>query len=173
MEPHDILLTTAELATALVGFAGIVVVFQRRGAEGWLRSDLARFWQMVAFALSALFFSLLPLVLMTAGRSDSFTWSTGSALMAVFVGGHAAGMAWALLRRELFQISEFSVTLAVVLLANGILVFCMLSANALGVVFQKSFTGYLVGLFYLVAVSAFFFVRLVHLGVSNPGDGSS
>ena len=86
MQDHDVLLTMAEIAVAFIGFAGIVVVFQRREADAWERTDTQRFWLMVVSALLALVFSLLPLLFIAAGRSSETTWAVCSAAMAVFVG---------------------------------------------------------------------------------------
>ena len=62
MESSEYLYTVAEVAVALVGFAGIVIALRHResGLSGLDRSFVT---DMVQRGLAALFFALLPLLL--------------------------------------------------------------------------------------------------------------
>ena len=164
---HDVLLTTAEIAVALVGFAGIVVAFQRRGSETWTRTDLARFWQMILLAASALVFSVLPLPFLAAGHPEATIWAASSALLAVVVAMEAAAFATLLFGHRRLGF-EFSAALTFYMLATSVATLGVLLANAFGVLFERSFTGYLLGVLYLIASSVVFFARLVYVGLANP-----
>ena len=165
MQDHDVLLTMAEIAVAFIGFAGIVVVFQRREADAWERTDTQRFWLMVVSALLALVFSLLPLLFIAAGRSSETTWAVCSAAMAVFVGAGALAASAAALGRP----PGFSRVISGLVLLFAVPSFVVLVLNALDVGFHRSLAGYLVGLFYLIGYSAAFFARLVHRGLAVRG----
>jgi hypothetical protein len=167
LQSYDVLLTTAELAVALVGFAGIVVAFQRRGSEPWGRTDLARFWQMIVLAAFALVFSLLPLPFISAGRSETTIWATCSALMATLVGLEIATFTYVLLRRHQVD-PHVSAPLSYYMLATSIAAFGALLANAFGILFEHSFTGYFLGILYLIGSSVVFFARLVYFGLAGP-----
>ena len=57
MNESNVLLSIAEIAVTLLGFAAIVTVFRQR--DTW-RPD-GRFWGMVGAGIGTLIFSLLPL----------------------------------------------------------------------------------------------------------------
>ena len=73
-------------------------------------------------------------------------------------------------RRERFVLSR---RLTIGMIGVSVLVFALLVGNGVGVGFHRSLTGYLVGLFHLIAVSALFFARLVHRGLSDQTEGTS
>lgn len=165
MQGHDVLLTMAELAVAFVGFAGIVVVFQRREADTWEPTDIQRFWLMGVSALLALAFSLLPLLFIAARSSPETTWAVCSAAMAVFVGAHTLGATVGALGRA----PGFSRVLSALVLLFALPTLVVLVLNVLSVGFHRSLSGYLVGLFYLIGASGAFFARLVHRGLAARG----
>lgn len=55
------------------------------------------------------------------------------------------------------------------LATGGLLSAAALLLNTIGLLFQQSFAGYFIGLFWLVIASALFFVRLVYLGLADIG----
>ncbi len=165
MQAHDVLLTTAELAVAFVGFAGIVVVLQRR-QSAWEGANLQRFWAMLISALLVLVFSLLPLPFIASGRSCETTWAICSAAMAVFVGAETVWFVIVALGR----VPRFRGVLSAMLLPFALSSLVILVLNMLDVGFHRSFAGYLVGHFYLIGSSGAFFIRLVYLGLA-AGSG--
>ena len=50
------------------------------------------------------------------------------------------------------------------LIAGGWASAVVVCLNTLGIIFEQSFTGYFIGLFWLVMATAMFFSRLVYLG---------
>ena len=163
MESHDVLLTMAELAVAFIGFAGLVVVFQRRQGEAWDQNDVLRFWLMIVAGLLALVFSLLPLLFIAAGRSAESTWAICSGAMAVFLAINAATLVLGALGR----IPGFSRLLSALVLLLALPSLLVVVLNVCDVVFHRGLTGYLVGLFYLICLSGAFFARLVYLGIAR------
>ena len=83
MEPVATLAVVIEASVALAGFAGIVAAV---GREGWNDADSLQLGNLLSTAFSALFLSILALVLMHAGISEATTWTTLSATW-LLVGG--------------------------------------------------------------------------------------
>lgn len=80
MEYRDTLLTIAEIAVALAGFASIVSVIAQR-AEGESRdADSHRIRLMLEVALRNAGFAVLPLPLLPAFPSDPIVWRAASGL---------------------------------------------------------------------------------------------
>jgi hypothetical protein len=79
MQSYDTLQTIAEVAVALTGFSGVVVVLGTRGGSSWSKEDLVRLRTLVEPSLLALFGSFLPATIQLAGSSGPLTWrlSTG------------------------------------------------------------------------------------------------
>ena len=162
MDPADTLLTLGELAIALVGFAGVVTVFQMR--SHWNEHHAQRLWNMLRLALSLLFFSLLPIAWLAADRSP---WLVCSALLSVMLIVQAAISTRAIFTRG----DGVNVYFASVLLVGGWTSVIVMILNTLGIVFERGFSGYFVGLFWLVMATTMFFTRLVYLGfVSEEQD---
>ncbi len=82
MIPSDLLLTIAEIAIAVLGFAAIVTALSRRSGDSdpisWLRLRV-----MIEASITVLAFSFLPFVFRAADLADSSTASLSSALFAV------------------------------------------------------------------------------------------
>jgi hypothetical protein len=173
MQHSEILLTIGEVAVTFAGFAGIVILFLRRDAGTWVAADVSRFSAMLAFALGALLFSLLPFLLLSAQRSETTTWCVCSVLLALFTALMLVNPIRAILRSDS---GEFNPSLVAVIVGGSVLSFLVLLSNALGFVFHRGFTGYLAGLFWLVFAASILFARLVYLGVQdrlrNPSSDS-
>ena len=165
MDAEETLLTLAELAVALAGFSGVVTAFQTRGRP-WSRFDSGRLWNMLRFALALLFFSLLPLVWLAAGESP---WVACSALLGVTAAAQAVVSASHAVRRP----PGTHPYVATFMAAGGLISAIVLSLNTLGVLFLQSFTGYFIGLFWLLIASSVFFVRLVYLGLADVDQEDS
>ena len=173
MQHSDILLTISEIAVTFAGFAGIVILFLRRDAGTWVAADVSRFSTMIAFALGALVFSLLPFLFLSAQMSETTTWRVCSALLALFLALMHVNPIRAIIRSDR---GEFNPFLVAIVVGGSAVFFLMLLSNALGFVFRRGFTGYFAGLFWLVLAASILFARLVYLGVQdrlrNPGSDS-
>ncbi len=84
MEGESILTTTAEVGIAIAGFSGIAAALSGR-QEPWSDSDRVRFQMLLRTSMSAVFFSLIPLVLELAKLSGSTLWRASSALWLVYI----------------------------------------------------------------------------------------
>jgi hypothetical protein len=77
MDVPGILVSLTEIAVALAGFTGVVVVFGSRSAGSWLPGDRLRMGFMLEASLTAGGFSLLALLLLSDAiwPADSFGFS--------------------------------------------------------------------------------------------------
>jgi hypothetical protein len=119
---------------------------------------------MIAFALGALLFSLLPFLLLSAQASETTTWRVCSVLLALFTALMLVNPVRAII---LSDRGEFNPSLVAITVGGSALSSLMLLSNASGLVFQHPFTGYLAGLFWLVLAASILFARLVYLGVQD------
>jgi hypothetical protein len=162
LDRTEVLLTIGEISATLAGFAGVVILFLRRDAGRWVAADVSRFAVMLACSLGALVFALLPLPFISAAVSEATTWGTCSAVLAVFLASIVGVGVWANIR---FDRGTFNPYLVVLVIGGSFVATVLLVLNILGVGFHRSFTGYLIGLSWLVAQAAIYFARLVYLGV--------
>ena len=166
MDIEGTLLTLAELAVALAGFAGVVTAFQRR-ARPWTRHDSMRLWNMLRFALALLFFALLPLAWVAA---DSDPWVICTALLGLTVAGQAGVSSWLAITRP----PGTQLFVALFLGLGGAIVAAVILLSAAGALLEQPFAAYFIGLLWLVLASALFFVRLVYLGLADtPAEEAS
>ena len=76
-----------EVAVAITGFSGVVVVFGRRAEGEWSQIERERLVNLLTTSFAVLFLSLAALVLLHAGTDPTTTWRIGSAawsILAVF-----------------------------------------------------------------------------------------
>ena len=160
VEPADVLLTVAEVAAAFVGFASIVAIFQRRGAE--TSFDVFRFWILLEFGLASLFFALLPFVLHFLRLPEEGVWAISSAVMPVFVLGHMLVVGDMRRRGVRAVVDSLTPALSVsgLVVQNAIALLGV--ANA---VWLRDFGFYFAGLALVLLSAAVNFVRLVHVGM--------
>ncbi len=74
-----------EIAVALAGFTGVVVVFGSRSAGSWLPGDRLRMGFMLEASLTAGGFALLTLVLFSSLQNAGDTWAVASGLWAIYM----------------------------------------------------------------------------------------
>jgi hypothetical protein len=89
------LLSIAELAVAISGFAAIVEVVSAREKGRWDRDD---FNGMVFHALVALVFSLTPVVLIELGLASDRAWRILGGVLGLFMLAHSGLVAWVYVR---------------------------------------------------------------------------
>ena len=159
MDAESTLLSLADIAVALAGFAGVVTAFQTRGRP-WSHFDTQRLFNMLIFSFALLFFSLLPLLWLSAEKQPWVTCSAGL--------GAAVSIQFLVSTSRVIQRPPGTqVYVAIFMAVGGLISAALLWLNTFGLLFQHGFTGYLMGLFWLVIASAVFFVRLVYLGLSE------
>ena len=80
MNDGDILLTTAEVATAFAGFAGVATVFAQRRSMDDARVNQFRLRTIIENGLLTVAFSLLPFLPERFGASEAAAWRISSAV---------------------------------------------------------------------------------------------
>lgn len=83
MQSHDMLQTIAEVAVALTGFSGVVVVLGARGGGSWSGEDLLQLRTLVEPSLLALFASFLPGTIQLAVSSEALAWRLSNGVLGV------------------------------------------------------------------------------------------
>ena len=88
MEHIDTLLTVAEIAVALAGFASLVSVIGRRRDDTSRATDSIRLQMMLEVAFRNAAFALLPLPFLQLAPSDPIVWRISSGLYIVVIVAH-------------------------------------------------------------------------------------
>jgi hypothetical protein len=85
MEPGEALGIAAQIAVALAGFAGVVVVFRREAVHEWSGIDKLRLRLLLANSMLPLGLSMLGLVLVTIEPEPPgiWRWCSGIFLLAL------------------------------------------------------------------------------------------
>ncbi len=84
MEAEGILTALAEVAIAIAGFSGIVVVLDRSD-QPWSELDRARFTMLLNISLSCVFWSFFPILLHVAELPPASIWFWSSASWLVYM----------------------------------------------------------------------------------------
>lgn len=84
MEPGDALGIAAQIAVALAGFAGVVVVFRRESVHEWSPLDKLRLRLLLANSILPLSLSMIGLLLLTVKPVPTELWRWCSALSLAF-----------------------------------------------------------------------------------------
>ena len=159
--PSDVLLTIAEVAIAVLGFAAIVTALRHRSGQ---RADLLtqyRIRVMIGMSATALLFSFLPFVFRAAGLQESSVASVSSALFAVAL-AILLGRGLSHQRRQfgsllLPEIRLFDVSM---ITSVGLLIVA-LSLRSAGLVPQLGFAPYVSALLFALFLGVQAFVRIV------------
>jgi hypothetical protein len=156
----DALSTLAEVAIGLAGFSGIVSVFGRRSSGHWSPAERTRLIGLLVMSFTAVFFSVVPFVLLSIPVSESTCWRSLSLLLAA---SNLVPMV-VTLRAVLGELRipaskrEVSLVMSVIFIAGDLLVVVALSANAVG---SGLLWPYLAAIVWVLAKAAVNFVRLV------------
>src|SRR5207237_2321990 len=78
MEPNEALGITAQVAVALAGFAGVVVVFRPQALHQWLPIDRFRLRLLLHNSICPLAYALFGLFLLTIKPTPLWIWRTCS-----------------------------------------------------------------------------------------------
>ncbi len=168
--PRDVLLTIAEVAIAVLGFAAIVTALRHRSGQ---RADLLtqyRIRVMIAMSAAALLFSFLPFVFRATGLSESSVASVSSALFAVAL-AIAVGRGLAIQRRHFGSLFLSETRLFDVLgLTSVALLIGALSLRSAGLLPQLGFAPYVAGLLFFLFMAIQVFVRIVFFASDADAD---
>ena len=160
MEPADALLTIAEIAIAVVGFAGIVFALRSGDDEP---INVFRLRLMVEISLFAMAICLAPLIFLAAEWPEERLWAAGSAVLCVLLPIYVTTI---FIRQARFfgaaVLPEARIADSVALALTS-LISLALVLNALGLLSEKRFAGYLVGLLSTLAAAIWMFSRVILL----------
>jgi hypothetical protein len=84
MPGADYLYTVAQIAVALVGFSGIVAAFKERGNSGFAGTEHALLTLLIERGFAALFFAMLPPLLVLLVSPGRAFWAVCSGLLAAY-----------------------------------------------------------------------------------------
>ena len=85
LDAPQILVGIAEIAVALAGFSGVVVVFGSRSQGHWRAGDRLRLSFLLEASLTAGGFALAALVLVSIVETEQTAWAAASGLWALFM----------------------------------------------------------------------------------------
>lgn len=163
----EALLSLAQIALGFAGFTSIIVIFKRDPTAPWSGLDAFRTARMLSASLAALFFSLLPEALFAMGLAQALVWRSGSALMFGYflVSGRTIGTASRDLpeAERMYLDRRLAIPMAVLVVSTMLLQ----GLNALGIWWQPAYWAYYAGIFVLLSMSGFQFVRIVFV---RPGQ---
>jgi hypothetical protein len=157
----------AEIFVAFAGFTGIVAALGQRSEGNWRPVDVIRFRGLLEVSLTGLVLSVAPYGFHYFGVVEAITWSFGSFLVTVYVVS-------ALLRatqkqKELGATNDpdFVPGVRLILVSLSVPVIAIQLLNTIGVGLQHTFSGFLVGLIYLLIVCCAMFVLLLRFVLTD------
>jgi len=83
MEAQDFLITVAQISIAIAGFSSIVEALSTRHLQHWSDVERFKFRMLLQVAAFAMFFALLPLVLMQLWEEQT-AWRTALLIYGIF-----------------------------------------------------------------------------------------
>ena len=173
MQDPGILEVIAELGIAVLGFSGIVVVLGRRSSGDWSDLDHFRFNALLRSASGVVVLSLLPFPLVSAGATEAQVWGWSSA-MGTFVFMIAVRGSFKSVALSQFwsnpEVSKLTLLLGLLAALGGSL---LLALNATGILFEHTFTPYLVAVLLLLASSLAIFTRIFQVYIGPAARSSA
>jgi hypothetical protein len=166
----DLLQTIAEIAIALAGFTGVVAFLGQRARGDWRTVDLFRFNQLLAGSLAALLLSFAPILLFKLGVPEPLAWRASSGLLALYLAVSLAWSAQALRSLPEAERPEIIPWMLNLIIAANISVFVLQVLCAAGIAYSGESAPVLVALVWLLAFSAFQFLRLLRM--LHPGEAA-
>ncbi len=161
MTGSDLLTILAEVFVAFAGFTGIVATLGQRSEGKWRPIDVIRFRALLELSLAGLALCVLPFGFHHFAVAEAITWGVCSAILAVY----APLLLLRVTRKQAeLRVSEdpdFIPGVRLILLLLTGLVVPILALNAAGVGLEHTFSGFLVGLIYLLILCSSMFVLLL------------
>jgi len=164
MQPFEALSLCGEIAIAITGFSGVVLVFGGRGGESWGEVDRVRFRMLFTGTLTPLGLIALASILDAFQLSQSSIWRTCSAVYLVTASATAFLNVREASRADSgdpdLQVPRFTNVWrgGAVALAIAVVVLALQLANAAS---MQSFWPVLVAVWWGISLSLFAFVGLV------------
>lgn len=125
-------------------------------------------WNLIIYGLSAVLFALLPLAFTGTGAAEASVWSACSLLLAVFLVAQTIVSGSRIRSYSAQDPALHSPRWAFAFLVLTSFAVMVLLANAFGVIFERAFSAYFIGLLWLLAASALTFTRLLGIAFRDP-----
>ena len=161
LQGSDVLTLLAEIFVAFAGFTGIVAALGHRSIGKWRPVDVIRFQALLVTSLAGLVFSVAPFGFHYFGVAEAITWGFGSALLAVCIVYFIVTTTQKHNKLQANADPDFVPGVRLALLTLGVPVIASQLLNAIGVGLPHSFSGFLVGLLYLLILCCAMFVLLL------------
>ena len=147
----DILLTFAELAVAIGGFAAVIIVFKDRENKPWNRH---LFSGLISHVVIAMLSTFTPLILNAFHLEQKVIWGVSSLVLGIWTIIHATSI-------FLFDKKSTRWLIAYALI-TGLFCGCLVTLNGFGIYFDRTLDAYLVGIIWhlLQAMLIFAFIML-------------
>jgi len=158
------------VAVAFAGFSGLITAFLSRREAAWREVETLRFWQVLTYSLTALGFSLLPVLLDWGGLASRLLWSvsSGSLALGILIVG-TSFLRWAN-HLPASQREQFSRPLVVVTGVGLVGSVIVSGLNAVQVGLAGGRAPYLVALMWLLFMAGLNFVRLLQAVGPAPSE---
>jgi len=161
LQGSDVLTILAEIFVAFAGFTGIVAALGQRSAGKWRSVDVIRFRALLEASLIGLVLSVTPFGFHYFGISEAVTWSIGSLLLAAFISSVLIRISLKQRRLRTSEDPDFVPGVRLLLFSLAIPVVIVLFLNVFGIELEHTFSGFLVGLIYVLIMCCAMFALLL------------
>ena len=160
MDPSETLSTVAEVGLGLAGFTGVLVVLGRQPGR-FSPAESFRLAVLLVGSLSALFLSLVPLVLRDFGLAGANLWRVSSGVMLASVVCSGAFLARPVARFRVSKSEAYSPWVLGSLTSGALIVLVLQVVNLTGLLWPTGPGAYSFGLLFLLAGGVVQFVRIL------------
>jgi len=157
----DVLTILAEVFIAFAGFTGIVATLGQRSVGKWRPVDVLRFRALLQASLAGLVLCVLPFGFHHFAVAEAITWGVCSAILAVYVTIFILTFIRNQVKLRVSEDPDFVPGVRFILVLLTGLVVPIQALNAAGVGLEHTFSGFLVGLIYVLVLCSSMFVLLL------------
>ena len=157
MQPESLLTAVAGVASAFIGFTGVIFAVGRFSRGAWKVSERHALTNMLVPSLVALFMALVPMVVLTGVQSAISVWRISNAILATIHVVLVTGALRVALRGELVE----PIPLRFVLIPGGYVSVVASALVAAGLWPSLAATIFGAGLVWFLLIAAIQFVLLV------------
>lgn len=161
MEQADNLRTIAEVAIALAGFTGVVIVLGQRSIGTWSAAERSAILVLLESSIGAFFFALFPVIVVPSFSAPITGWRLSAGLLTLY---HVAAIIRADIvdRREAARILGRKLDWGLTI--GGLVAICATFIVALGFAAPAAVLIYSLSLLYMLLVGALCFGALLLSG---------
>lgn len=103
LEEISTLNTIAQVAIALIGFSGIVLIFGERASSKWTPEESLRLYALIAPSLTAFFCSFAPILISSLTENIEYVWRISNGVLGI---AHLANIAFFLMNPVKAQLTK-------------------------------------------------------------------